>query len=135
MENQQVIKENKTFTQRISDWIIAVQSWFRDLMNLEEGVDREGTIIAIKGNKKMRGSNAWLLICSIMIASLGLDLNSGAVIIGAMLISPLMAPILGIGLAVGTNDREALYISLQHFSLAIVIALATSTFYFFITPF
>lgn len=135
MDNEQPIKANKTFSQRINNWITAVRKWFQDLMDIEEGVDREGTIIAIKGNKKMRGANAWLLICSIMIASLGLDLNSGAVIIGAMLISPLMSPILGIGLAVGTNDREALYISLQHFSLAIVIALATSTFYFFITPF
>lgn len=135
MDNQQPIKANKTFSQRVNDWIEAVRSWFHDLMDIEDGVDREGTIIAIKGNKKMRGANAWLLICSIMIASLGLDLNSGAVIIGAMLISPLMAPILGIGLAVGTNDREALFISLQHFSLAIIIALATSTFYFFITPF
>ena len=82
----------------------------------------------------MRGANAWMLMCSIMIASLGLDLDSAAVIIGAMLISPLMAPILGIGLAVGINDREALIISLRHFSIAIFIALITSTFYFSITP-
>lgn len=135
MDNGQPIKENKTFSQRFTNAITAIQKWFQDLMDIETGADETGTIIAIKGNKKMRGANAWLLICSIMIASLGLDLNSGAVIIGAMLISPLMAPILGIGLAVGTNDREALFISVQHFSLAIVIALATSTFYFFITPF
>lgn len=135
MDNGQPIKENKNFAQKLIAGINAVQEWFQELMDIETGADEASTIIAIKGNKKMRGANAWLLICSIMIASLGLDLNSGAVIIGAMLISPLMAPILGIGLAVGTNDREALYISLQHFSLAIVIALATSTFYFYITPF
>ncbi|MEZ4995513.1 MAG: DUF389 domain-containing protein [Saprospiraceae bacterium] len=108
--------------------------WFRDFANLKEGMDREGTIIAIKSNKRMRGANAWLLMCSIMIASLGLDLNSGAVIIGAMLISPLMAPILGIGLAVGTNDREALVISLRHFLIAMLIALFTSMFYFWLSP-
>lgn len=135
MDSNQPVKNTKTLQGILKEWISAIQKWFQDLMNLEEGVDREGTILAIKGNKKMRGANAWLLICSIMIASLGLDLNSGAVIIGAMLISPLMSPILGIGLAIGTNDREALYISLQHFSLAIVIALATSTLFFFITPF
>ncbi|MFT5384857.1 MAG: putative hydrophobic protein (TIGR00271 family), partial [Saprospiraceae bacterium] len=86
-------------------------------------------------NKRMKGANAWLLMCSIMIASLGLDLNSPAVIIGAMLISPLMSPILGVGLGVGINDRETLYVSLQHFVIAIGIALFTSTFYFFFTPF
>jgi len=69
-----------------------------------------------------------------MIASLGLDLNSPAVIIGAMLISPLMSPILGIGLAVGTNDREALVISLRHFGIAILIALVTSIVYFWLSP-
>ena len=134
MENNNPIKERKTFSESLGSWWPSIQSWFRDLFDLEEGLDREGTVIAIKGSKKMRGSNAWLLICSIMIASLGLDLNSGAVIIGAMLISPLMAPILGVGLSVAINDREALWISLQHFLLAIVIALITSTFYFWITP-
>lgn len=83
----------------------------------------------------MAGANAWLLMCSIMIASLGLDLNSPAVIIGAMLISPLMSPILGIGLAIGINDRKTLSISLKHFGIAIAIALITSTLYFMLTPF
>ena len=112
-----------------------IRSWFQALFDLEKGVDREGTIIAIKNNKRMQGANAWLLMCSIMIASLGLDLNSPAVIIGAMLISPLMSPILGIGLSVAINDREMLFISLQHFGLSILIALFTSTLYFAVTPF
>ncbi|NRB63078.1 MAG: DUF389 domain-containing protein [Saprospiraceae bacterium] len=112
----------------------SVRAWFQSLVNLEEGLDREGTIISIKNGKRMRGANAWLLICSILIASLGLDLNSPAVIIGAMLISPLMSPILGVGLAVGINDRETLFISLQHFGIAIIIALASSTLYFYLTP-
>ena len=114
-------------------------SWYKEfffnLINLTDGLDREGTIVNIKNNKRMQGANAWLLMCSIMIASLGLDLNSQAVIIGAMLISPLMSPILGIGLAVGTNDRNTLIISLGHFGIAIAIALITSTIYFFFTPF
>jgi len=112
----------------------AVRDWFDDFMDLREGLDQEGTIISIRNNKKMRGSNAWMLICSIMIASLGLNLDSPAVIIGAMLISPLMSPILGVGLAIGTNDREALVLSLRHFGIAILIALITSTLYFAITP-
>ena len=135
MENNTPIKPRQTTREWSEAWWAAARNWFRDLTNLEEGLDREGTLIAIKGNKRMRGANAWLLICSIMIASLGLDLNSGAVIIGAMLISPLMAPILGIGLSVAINDREALTISLQHFLLAVILALATSTLYFAISPF
>ena len=116
------------------DLFVGITGFFRDLINLQEGLDREGTIVDIKNNKRMRGANAWLLMCSIMVASLGLDLNSPAVIIGAMLISPLMSPILGIGLAVGINDREMLTISLQHFGIAIGIALVTSVVYFQLTP-
>lgn len=116
------------------DLFVGITGFFRDLINLQEGLDREGTIVDIKNNKRMRGANAWLLMCSIMVASLGLDLNSPAVIIGAMLISPLMSPILGIGLAVGINDRKMLTISLQHFGIAIGIALATSFIYFQLTP-
>jgi len=105
-----------------------------DLFELQSGLDREGTIVNIKNNKKMRGANAWLLMASIMIASLGLDQSSPAVIIGAMLISPLMSPILGLGLAIGINDRTTLKISAQHFMIAIGIALVTSTLYFALTP-
>ena len=110
------------------------KEFFVQLIDLEEGLDREGTIIAIKNNKRMQGANAWLLMCSIMVASLGLDLNSPAVIIGAMLISPLMSPILGVGLGIGINDRETLIISLRHFGIAIAIALITSVLYFWATP-
>ncbi|HKK79877.1 MAG TPA: DUF389 domain-containing protein, partial [Phaeodactylibacter sp.] len=113
----------------------ALKEWFRSLLDLREGLDREGTIVAIRTNKRMQGANAWLLGCSIMIASLGLDLNSPAVIIGAMLVSPLMSPILGIGLGVAINDKDAMFTAMRHFAIAIVIALVTSTFYFFITPF
>ena len=98
-------------------------------------MDQKGTLQNIHNNKRMRGSNAWLLMCSIMVASLGLDLNSPAVIIGAMLISPLMSPILGIGLGIGVNDKKTLVISLKHFGIAIAIALLTSFIYFKLTPF
>ncbi len=118
----------------LRDLIIAIRDWFRNLLDLREGMDREGSVIFIKNNKRMKGANVWMLMCSIMIASLGLDLNSPAVIIGAMLISPLMSPILGVGLAVGINDRETLFLSLQHFGIAILIALATSVLYFLVTP-
>ena len=106
----------------------------KDVLHLEHGVDKNATILEIKSKQSMSGANAWMLMCSIMIASIGLNLDSQAVIIGAMLISPLMSPILGIGLGVAINDKNALYHALMHFSAAIVIALVTSTLYFMITP-
>ncbi len=112
----------------------ALPDFFGQLLNLRDGLDTEGTIISIKNNKRMQGANAWLLMCSIMVASLGLDLNSPAIIIGAMLISPLMAPILGIGLSIGINDRNMLSISLKNILIAIAIALLTSYLYFKLTP-
>ncbi len=109
-------------------------SFWRRLVDLTEGLDREGAVFSIKNNRRMEGANAWMLMCSIMIASLGLDLNSPAVIIGAMLISPLMSPILGIGLSVATNDYDTLIQSVKQFSVAIGIAIVTSTIYFKLTP-
>ncbi|MDA8692665.1 TIGR00341 family protein [Saprospiraceae bacterium] len=106
----------------------------KDIIHLERGVDKKATILEIKSKQSMSGANAWMLMCSIMIASIGLNLNSQAVIIGAMLISPLMSPILGIGLGVAINDKNALSHALMHFSAAIIIALVTSTLYFMITP-
>ena len=118
-----------------SDFAHKLREFFHELVDLKGGLDREGTIVNIKNNRRMVGANAWLLMCSIMIASLGLDLNSPAVIIGAMLISPLMSPILGIGLGVGINDQKTIVSSLKSFGIAIGIALFTSTLYFLVTPF
>ncbi len=108
---------------------------FSHIFDLRDGLDRKGTVERIKSNIVMQGANVWLLICSIFVASLGLDLNSSAVIIGAMLISPLMSPILGIGLAVGIYDRKLLAKSLINYGIALFIALTTSIIYFYLTPF
>lgn len=112
----------------------ALRLWFKDILDLRAGSDKEETIKSITEGKRMRGANAWMLMCSIMIASLGLDLNSPAVIIGAMLISPLMNPILGIALGIARNDREGLGLAAKNFAIAIVIALTTSMLYFWLTP-
>ncbi len=131
MPDQEIKKSGiPTFNKLFS----SIWNWFRELADLKEGQDRKGAIFAIKSGIRIRGANAWMLICSILIASLGLDLNSPAIIIGAMLISPLMNPILGIGFAVATNDREILFISIRNFSVSILIALLTSAVYFWITP-
>ena len=130
-EQRSILKQIMDF---LKDLIPQIIDFLSDLIDLREGVDKEGTIVQINTNKRMNGANAWTLMCSIMIASLGLDLNSSAVIIGAMLISPLMSPILGVGLGVAINDRETFLISLQHWGVAIAIALITSYLYFLITP-
>jgi len=111
-----------------------LKKFWKEVLDLEHGVDKRATINEIKDKKSMSGPNAWMLMCSIVIASVGLDMNSPAVIIGAMLISPLMSPILGIGLAIGINDKETLKKSLSHFGMAVFIAIITSTIYFVLTP-
>ena len=108
--------------------------FIHDITDIKEGLDEQGTRDSIKKNIEIKGSNVWLLGAAIMVASLGLDLNSPAVIIGAMLISPLMSPILGIGLSIGINDRTTLYQSLYHFGVAIAVSLIVSCLYFFLTP-
>ncbi len=128
-------RSKKKIRRGFLDLAVGLKDFFRVLINLQEGVDKRGTIKNIRENKQMRGANAWLLMCSIMVASLGLDLNSPAVIIGAMLISPLMSPILGIGMAVGINNRGMLSDSLRHFGISIGIALVTSFIFFKLTPF
>lgn len=81
-----------------------------------------------------RGTNLWVLIFAIFIASLGLNVNSPAVIIGAMLVSPLMGPIMGMGLAMGINDVPLLRKSLQNFGFATGVSLITSTLFFLLSP-
>jgi uncharacterized hydrophobic protein (TIGR00271 family) len=128
--NQDTNKESTNLKEARSQ----LRKFWDDLMDLRHGVDKQATIAEIKDRKSMSGANGWMLMCSIMIASLGLNLDSQAVIIGAMLISPLMSPILGIGLAVGINDQDALKKAATHFGIAIAIAILTSTLYFWLSP-
>ncbi|MGN6437182.1 MAG: DUF389 domain-containing protein [Agriterribacter sp.] len=81
-----------------------------------------------------KGTNLWILIFAIFIACVGLNVNSTAVIIGAMLVSPLMGPILGMGYSLATYDFKLLRKALVNFAFAVVSSLLTSTLYFFITP-
>ncbi len=118
----------------INHFLIALKRLYRTVLGFEEGTDIQGTIDGIKKDISFRGHSAWILIFSILIASIGLNVNSTAVVIGAMLISPLMGPILGIGLSVGTNDFETLVRSMKNVGVAIGISLITSTLYFLITP-
>jgi len=97
--------------------------------------ENEQEIIAqISSGVSFRGANLWVLIFAIFIASLGLNVNSTAVIIGAMLISPLMGPIIGMGLAVGINDLNLLKRSAKNYGVATLISVLTATVYFLISP-
>ncbi|MGN0070143.1 MAG: DUF389 domain-containing protein [Prevotella sp.] len=96
--------------------------------------DEQEIIKQISSGVSFRGSNLWVLIFAIFTASLGLNVNSTAVIIGAMLISPLMGPIIGMGLAVGINDLDLLKRAARNFGVATLISVLTAAFYFLITP-
>ncbi len=115
--------------------ISAVKDYFGHLFNLHEDKERETTTIAeIKKGVEFRGANLWILIFAILIASIGLNVNSTAVIIGAMLISPLMGPIMGIGLGAGINDFELIKKAFRNLSIAVLMSVLTSAIYFAITP-
>lgn len=109
----------------------AVKGYFNTLPDKE---DEEQTIREISDDIVFHGSNLWVLIFAILMASLGLNVNSTAVVIGAMLISPLMGPITGIGLGVGINDLDLLKRSFKNFAVSTTISVLTATLYFAITP-
>lgn len=88
----------------------------------------------IRDSVEFRGMNLWVLIFAIFIASIGLNMNSTAVVIGAMLISPLMGPIIGLGVGVGINDFDLIKRALRNVGVATVISLIASTLYFLISP-
>lgn len=111
-----------------------IWTWIKNLMNIKDDAEVEGTIKGIKDGIEFKGTNVWILICSIIMASIGLNINAVGVIIGAMLIAPLMGPILGMGLSVGTNDFETLKTSLKAFGIMTAIGLITSTVYFMVSP-
>ncbi len=107
----------------------------KEYFNLQpDKEDEQQTIAQISSSVAFRGANLWVLIFAILIASLGLNVNSTAVIIGAMLISPLMGPIIGMGLAVGINDLDLLRRSAKHFGVATLISVLTAMCYFLISP-
>ena len=108
--------------------------FIRSLLDIRHGADIPGTIEGIRKDIDFKGINVWILIFSIFIASIGLNVGSTAVIIGAMLISPLMGPILGIGLALGINDWKMLIRSSRSLLTAVSVSLLTSFIYFKLTP-
>ena len=104
-------------------------------MNLKRDIDNKNLIYdSIVGSIEFKGTNLWILVFATFVASLGLNMNSVAVIIGAMLISPLMGPIQGIGLGVGISSPDLIYRSFKNLAVATVFSMLTSCLYFLISP-
>lgn len=115
--------------------IVQIREWLRDRFTLDEDKAEEAEIVEnIRRDVSFKGTNLWTLIFAIFIASIGLNVNSTAVIIGAMLISPLMGPIMGVGLAIGTNDLALLRRGIKNITIAIFFSILTSSLYFYVTP-
>lgn len=113
----------------------ALRSCLRSRFDLSaDKASEEEVVDNIRKGVEFKGTNLWVLIFATFVASLGLNVNSTAVIIGAMLISPLMGPIMGMGLSVGINDFELLKRSLRNFGFMVLASIFTSTLYFFISP-
>ena len=106
---------------------------FFDLHKGEE--DKRIVLENVRTSISFTGSNLWILMAAVFIASIGLNVNSTAVIIGAMLISPLMGPIVGAGFSLGIFDFHLLRKSLKNLLIATVASLLVSTIYFFLSPF
>ena len=124
---QAVQKDAKGLWQSFKKFII-------ELLDFREDTDQEATIEAIKVDIPFKGATVWILICSIFVASIGLNANSTAVVIGAMLISPLMGPILGVGMSLAINDIDTLKKSLINLAIMIVLSLLTAFLFFFLFP-
>ncbi|WP_027377481.1 DUF389 domain-containing protein [Kaistella palustris] len=107
-----------------------------NIFNLHNGEeDKQKVLTTVKNNISFSGPNLWILACAIMVASVGLNVNSTAVVIGAMLISPLMGPIVGAGFALGMFDFHLLRKSLKNLLLSTIVGLAVSFLYFFLSPY
>ncbi len=115
--------------------LIQTREQLKALLNLgNDKAPEEETIERIKAGIDFQGAKLWVLILAIFVASLGLNINSAAVIIGAMLISPLMGPIMGLGLGIGINDFDLFKRALRNFAVATLFSVITATVYFLITP-
>ena len=114
--------------------IAGVIFFLKSILSFHNDVDKNSTVNAIKADISMKGTTAWILICSILIASVGLNANSTPVVIGAMLISPLLGPILGLGFSIATNDLVTLKNSFINFLVMVVLSVVTAYIFFLVFP-
>lgn len=129
MEQQQ-----PTFREKVKTFWHDVCQYLKSIADIAADCDAQATIDNIGRSVEFRGVNIWILVFAIVIASVGLNVNSTAVVIGAMLISPLMSPIMGIGLGVGISDNDLIRKSIRNLIAMAAISLVASTTYFLLTP-
>lgn len=115
-------------------WRKKILEYILNIIDFRDDTDQEATIAAIKTDIEFRGTTIWIMICSIFIASIGLNANSTAVVIGAMLISPLIGPILGIGMSVAINDAITLRKAVKNFLVMVIISILTAFLFFKLFP-
>ena len=108
--------------------------YLKSLIHLSDEIDYENASTSIRKNIAFKGTNVFILACAIIIASVGLNVNSIPVIIGAMLISPVMGPILGFGLGLGTEDNHLVRDSLKNFGVMVAISIIASSLFFLLSP-
>ena len=108
--------------------------YLKSLIHLSDEIDYENASLSIRKNIAFRGTNVFILACAIIIASVGLNVNSIPVIIGAMLISPVMGPIMGFGLGLGTQDNELVKNALKNFAVMVDISILASSLFFVLSP-
>jgi len=113
---------------------LSIKKYLKELLDFREDTDHEATIEAIKADIPFKGATAWILIFAVFVASIGLNANSTAVVIGAMLISPLMGPILGIGMSFALNDIDTFKKSLTNLGTMIGLSLLASFLFFYFFP-
>lgn len=113
---------------------VGFSEYLKNLVHLRGDIDTKAVKAGVYKDMVFKGHTVWILICSILIASIGLNVNSVPVVIGAMLISPLMGPIVAIGLSVGTYNWPRLITALQNFGVMIIVSLVTSYIYFLVSP-
>lgn len=111
-----------------------ILNFLKDVFHLTDQVDKTRTREEVLTSINFKGMPVFILMASVLIASIGLNSNSVAVIIGAMLISPLMGPIIGLGYSVAVNDIDTIKSSLMNFLIMVIIALVTSYLYFLFAP-
>ncbi|MFH4963905.1 DUF389 domain-containing protein [Gaetbulibacter sp. M235] len=133
-KDSSVEETKETIKKDAQGLFISLKKFLKELLDFREETDREATVEAIKNDIPFKGATAWILVCSIFVASIGLNANSTAVVIGAMLISPLMGPILGVGLSIAINDVDTLKRSLINLGIMIALSLLTAFLFFYLFP-
>lgn len=127
------VNEEEVDAEKLNTWQ-NIKKFLLDLFDIRKDSDPDATIEAVKNDISFKGHTAWILIFSIFVASIGLNVSSAAVVIGAMLISPLMGPIVGVGLSVAINDVMTLKRSLINLGIMVFLSVLTAFLYFKLSP-